>query len=264
MKLLITTILFVSMLFSDTITTRYDVHVGLFGQVGHADISIEQHKNHYKMELVATLSGTAAALTGNRVETYISEGEIKNGLYQPLRFSKIKKTDHEERVQIYNFNHEKQEISLVEEKNKWVTQSKFDPIALRLLKKEVLQHSKKEKILDEYQAQDVLSSYMNALTYSHQTNKSYELRAIGAHNDDNDITLSFLDDIQVKEISQSFSDDVGHIYNLNVQPLDTSEKTVDVYIALDNDGLLKEAVLADSFWIGKIRATRTYHEVSRN
>jgi hypothetical protein len=33
-------------------------------------------------------------------------------------------------------------------------------------------------------------------------------------------------------------------------------------MAFDNDGLMKEAVLGDAFWIGEIRAKRVYHDVA--
>ena len=264
MKLLITSIILAGSLLADSFTTRYDVNVGMFGKVGYADVSLEENQDTYEMKLVATLVGTAASLTGKRVETYISKGHILDGKYTPDSFIKIKKTTREERIQTYNFNHESKEVKLHEEKNKWVSEMKFDTIAFKLVKTDVQQKSDKTLSLEVFRDQDVLSSYLNTVKSCNSQNREYNLLAVGAHNDDRDVTLSFLEGLQREEVASSFSKDTGHIYNLHVQPIDQEEKTVDVLIAFDNDGHMKEAVLGNVFWIGEVNAKRVYHQVSSN
>ncbi len=93
MKLILTALLITSSLMAQEFTTRYDVNVGMFGKVGIADISLKEDANFYEIKLIAKMTGTAATLTSNRVETYISKGKIMDGQYLPLSFYKIRTTD---------------------------------------------------------------------------------------------------------------------------------------------------------------------------
>lgn len=264
MKTFIISMLIVSSIFANSFSTKYDVKVGMLGKVGVADVNLETDGQEYVMSVKATLTGTAATLTGNRVESYISKGHIVEGNYVPDTFTKVKKTTRSERIQVYTFNHENKSVTLVENKSKWVSSSTFDPIAFKIVKKDVQETSEDASVLPEYRAQDVLSSYLNTVQTCNAQNKKYDLVAIGAHNDDTDVTLSFLEGLDRQEVASSFSKDIGDIYNLHVQPIDKDETTVDVHIAFDNDGHMKEAVLGNVFWIGEITAKRTYHQVTRN
>ena len=58
----------------------------------------------------------------------------------------------------------------------------------------------------------------------------------------------------------NFSKDIGKVCNLNVTPYDKDDTIIDILIAFDKNGQMKEAVLGDIFWIGKITA----HRVSEN
>jgi len=262
MKVLLLSLALAGVLFSHSFSTRYDVNIGMFGKVGYADVTLKENGNTYEMKLVATLVGTAATLTGKRVETYISKGHIIDGKYRPDSFVKIKKTTREEVVQNYHFDHEKKSIELIEDTSKWVSSTEFDTIAFKIIKNDVQEHSSKTSQVKNFTHQDVLSSYLNTAKSCNQDNKDYNLLAVGAYNEDRDVTLSFLDGLKREEIASSFSKDIGHIYNLHVEAIHKEDKTVDVLIAFDNDGHMKEAVFGDVFWIGEITANRVYHKVS--
>jgi len=264
MKLFIISTLIASNLLANSFSTKYDVNVGMFGKVGVANVNLETDGHEYEMKVQATLTGTAASLTGNRVERYISKGHINEGKYIPDTFTKIKTTTRKERIQVYTFDHENKTVTLVQDQSEWVNSTKFDTIAFKIVKTEVKETSNHKSVLPEYRAQDVLSSYLNTVKTCNAQNKNYNLVAIGAHNDDTDVTLSFLEGLDRQKVASSFSQDIGHIYNLHVKPIDKDEKTVDVHIAFDNDGHLKEAILGNVFWIGEITAKRSYHQVTRN
>jgi len=261
MKLLITSLLLVSSVFSNDFSTRYDVNVGMFGKVGYADVTLETDGNTYIMSASATTVGTAAKLTGNRAETYTSKGHIIEGQYIPDTFTKLKTTSRATREQTYTFNHETKEVKLVQKNSKWITRTEFDPMAFKLLKKEVQEHSVNESTLKTFISQDVLSTYLNMLKSCNAQNTQQELVAIGAHNDEKDVNVSFLEGLQRDEVLSLFANDIGNIYNLNVTPFDKDEKMVDILVAFDNDGLMKEAILGDVFWIGKVSAKRIYTQV---
>ena len=100
MRLLIFTLILTGSLLAADFSTRYDVDVGMFGKVGYADVTLKKDENSYEMMLVAITTGTAATLTGKRVDTFISKGRIVEGRYLPQSFVKIKKTTREEKIPV--------------------------------------------------------------------------------------------------------------------------------------------------------------------
>jgi hypothetical protein len=254
----------ISSLFAQSLSTRYDVDVSLFGNVGYADITLKEDDKNYEIKLVATTVGVAATLLQNRVETFTSKGKIIGGRYIPDIFIKTKETIKKTRVQTYYFDHEKKEIKLIEEKTKLVNEMSFDPATFKVTSKEVEKKSKKETTLDKYKENDVLSSYLNTKNNCNAKQKTYKLFAVGAHNDKNDVLVSYLEDLERESAVANFSEGIANIYNLHVAPLDKDESVVDVLVAFDNDGFLKEALLGEIFWVGKITAKRVYHKVACN
>ncbi|QOY54997.1 DUF3108 domain-containing protein [Candidatus Sulfurimonas marisnigri] len=263
MKILVMMFLFINFLYAQGFSTRYDVNVGMFGRVGYADLTLKENAESYELKLVAKTVDVAAFLLNNRVEIFISKGKIVNGKYIPDTFIKTKTKTRSNKVQSYYFNHEEKEITFVEEKTNLVSQTDFNPSTFEFTTRDVKESSKEEITLDDYIADDVLSSYLNTKSSCIDGQKSYNLFAIGAHNDENRVMLSCLDDTKKEATALLFSDGVKNIYNLHVEPMDKDETTVDVLVAYDNDGLLKEAVMDEVFWIGKITAKRVYHKISR-
>lgn len=262
MRLLTIALITVSSLMAVDFSTRYDVEVGMLGKVGYADLSLREDARQYEIKLTAKTTGTAARLTAHRSETFISKGHIIEGSYIPDSFIKIKTTNDSERIQSYHFDHKQKKVRLTEETNKLVTRNSFDPILLKQVKKEVKESTTVTSILPTYNQNDLLSSYLNTKKSCNADTKEYTLLAVGARNDKKDITLSFLDGQRKENVAASFSKDVTDIYKLHVQPLKKEDKVIDVLIAFDDGGHMKEALLGDIFWIGKVKATRVYHQVS--
>ena len=251
-------------LLANDVSTRYDVNVGLFGKVGHADLEVHTEKERYTAFLRATTTGTAATLTSGRIETYASEGKIIDGAYVPSKFTRTKQTNDAKRVQTYVFDHEKQTVTLTQVEDKKVHESYFDHKSFKMKKRERNEHSEQTKVLPEYAQYDVLSSYLNASKHCNAANKQYDLQAIGAHNDEKEVTLAYLDSQDKAGLTTPFSHQDDALYRLSVKALDTAEEPVSILIAFDNDGHIKEALLGDSFWVGEIKAQRVYHNVSLN
>jgi len=265
MKIYFYLLLLTTALFSNNFSSRYDVNVGVLGKVGHADIIFTQKDDTYEIRAIATLTGMAATLTGNRFETYVSSGHIVKGKYLPDTFVKIKTTTRKKRVQTYTFDHKNKKVSLLEEKSVWVSETKFDAIAFKLITKDVQEETSQESELKEYTDQDVLSSYFNALRTCTAKQQLYKIIAVGAHNEDHNITITFLEGEKRKQMQKKYSVEEGNIYHLHVEPFDKEEdKTVDVIVILDKEGYMQKAVLGEVFWIGEITATRETHEFSEN
>lgn len=264
MKHIILIFLFVSSIFAQDFSTRYDVHVSLFDHVGYADVTLKEDGKNYEIKLVAHTIGAAATLLSNRVETFISKGKIINGRYVPDSFVKIKETTRKSKHQTYYFDHNKKEIRLVEEKTKLVGRPTFDSSTFEFTYKDVKEVSKEEKIEDEYMDSDALSTYLNTKTNCNAKQKNYKLFAVGAHNDKNSVLVSYLEGKDKNSAISKFSTIEQDIYNLRVEPFDKRDRIVDVLVAFDADGHMKEAFMGEVFWVGKITAKRVYHKITRN
>lgn len=265
MKVFFSLLIVASTLLSYSFSTRYDVNVGVLGKVGYGDIIFSEEGNKYEIRAIATLTGVASTLTGNRFETYISTGTVHMGRYLPDTFVKIKKTNRKERIQTYTFDHKNKTVTLVEERSKWVSETEFDALAFKLVKKDVQEKSIEEKVLKEFTDQDVLSSYFTALHTCTSQQQHYELIAVGAHNDDQNVSITFLEGNKLQEIKNKYAVKEGNVYHLHVEPFNKEEdKTVDVIVILDKDGFMKKAVLGNVFWVGEVTATRGKHEVKTN
>lgn len=265
MKTFFSLLFLASTLFSYSFSTRYDVNVGVLGKVGYGDIIFSEEGDRYEIRAIATLTGVASTLTGNRFETYISTGRVVNDRYVPDTFIKIKKTNRKERIQTYTFDHKNKTVTLLEEKSVWVSESNFDTIAFKLITKDVQEKSSSTRVLDDYTDQDVLSSYFTALHTCTSAEQQYQLIAVGAHNDDQDITITFLKGTKLQEMKDKFSVKEGNIYHLHVEPFNKEEdKTVDVIVILDKDGFMRKAILGNVFWVGEVTATRGRHDVRTN
>lgn len=263
MKTFLIVFLLISSLFSQEFSSRYDVHVGMFGKVGYADFNVTDKGDRYEAKLSAIMVGIAATLTGNWVETFTSYGRIVDGKYVPDMFIKTKSQTRKSRVQTYLFNHEKKEVKLIEKKTKVVSHAKFDTTDFQIYYEDKNETSHKEKILETYIGDDSISSYLNTKFTCNESNKVSELIAIGAHNDENNVTLSYLDGEEKQLAMQNFSEGIDTIYNIHVDPFDEDDEIVDVLVAFDEDGYMKEALLGEVFWIGKITAQRVEHNVTK-
>lgn len=263
MKYIVLAFLFASSIFAQDFSTRYNVHVSLFDHVGYADVTLKEDGKNYEIKLVAYTIGVAATLLSNRVETFISKGKIINGRYIPDTFVKIKETTKKTKHLTYSFNHDKKEIKLVEETTKLVNRLRFDSNS-NLTFKEVKETSKEEKIEDQYMDSDSLSAYLNTKINCNAKQKTYNLVAVGAHNDKNNVLVSYLEGKDKNSAISKFSTNAENIYNLHVEPFDKSDRIVDVLVTFDNDGYMKEAFMGEVFWVGKITAKRVYHKLTSN
>lgn len=263
MKSFLIVLLLTSSILAKDISIRYDVNVGMFGKVGYADFSVVENGDEYEAKLSAIMVGVAATLTGNWVETFTSNGSIVDGKYIPQKFIKTKSTTRKDRIQTYYFDHDKKEVKLVQKKTKTVSNSRFNTADFQIYYEDVNETSHKEEILETYIADDSITAFLNATSNCNENNKLYDLIAIGAHNDENNVTLSFLNGLEKESALLNFSNYIETIYNIHVEPFDKDDEIVDVLVAFDKDGYMQEALLGEVFWIGKITADRVEHNVTK-
>lgn len=262
MKNLLILFFLISSVFAREVSTRYDVHVTMFGHVGYADFTLRENGDEYEAKLVAKTIDIAALLLKDRVETFTSRGKIVNGIYIPDIFIKTKYTTKKTRVQTYFFDHDNREVRLVQDNTKIVNKTRFDTDSFQFVTREVEEKSQKEEILETFIGDDTLSSYLNSRYGCSFREKNHAIFAIGAHNDKNSVSYQCLEGQKKETALLNFSSGVQDIYNLHVEPFDKDDTTVDALIAYDGDGFFREGLIDEIFWIGKIVAVRVSHEIS--
>jgi hypothetical protein len=141
---------------------RFESGISVYGQVGFADIILEEDfdKNIYKMTTITSSTGIVKVLTGNRSDTFISEGIIKEGIYIPQKFTKrTAKTDYE-KVITYIFDYKKNTVAKEKITKKYETVSKFDPVSFEFIQsKKLLTDKVNENI--KLCENDFLTLYLN-------------------------------------------------------------------------------------------------------
>lgn len=262
MKFLLILFFLTSSIFAREVSTRYDVHVTMFGHVGYADFTLSEKGDEYEAKLVAKTIDIAATLLKNRIETFTSRGKIIDGVYTPSVFIKTKDTTKRKRVQTYSFDQKNKEVKLVEEKTKIVNKTRFNTESFQFVTREVEEKSRKEEVLETFIGDDTLSAYLNSKYGCSFGEKNHTLLAIGAHNDKNNVSYQCLVGQKKETARLNFSGGIQNVYNLHVEPLDKDDTIVDVLVGYDSDGFLKEGLMDEVFWVGKIVAVRVGHKIS--
>lgn len=225
------------------IENNYDVKSSLFGTLGNISINIDEDSNKYKINMTVNTQGIASTMTNNRVENYESAGEIKNGVYVPTQFKKIKITDNVRRVQLYTFNHELKTIKHTKDIEKKVISSYFDVKEFKLKDKEEMVKTSKSEDLEEFYANDVLSSFLNIRKRlkSGQSLDTFEIKAIGAKQKEKLVNL--------KKTNPLISE-----YRLTISKKDDIDDNTQVKIVFNNSGDMKVMELEKYKFIGSIKA----------
>jgi len=99
-------------------------------------------------------------------------------------------------------------------------------------------------------------SYLNALVSCNTEQKTYDLIAIGAHNDEKSVTISYLEGKERKRVASKFNKNIGNIFHMHIQPIEKNDTIIDIIIGLGKDGHMQKGILGNVFWIGQVTATR--------
>lgn len=112
---------------------KFESGISIYGQVGFADIILEENfdKKTYKMTAITSSIGIVKVLTSNRSDTFVSEGIIENGVYVPLKFTKRTTKTNYEKVTTYIFDYENNTVSKEKVTKKNEAVRKFNPYTFK-------------------------------------------------------------------------------------------------------------------------------------
>jgi len=237
MKYLFFIVFFTLSLFSKTIEAKYDVTYGLFGKVGDSIAKLIKKKNNYKIIVKAEATGFAKILSNSRVESYTSEGVIKNGILIPKIYKKVRETLSKKDIKIYTFDHDKKKIYVHIEKYR---------------------HGKLESISDEvlnyYAKDDILSLYFNIKRYLdfYKNREKTSFYAVGGNRKDGRVDIEILKKDKLKEIRRLMNNEDGLYLTVTIYQKIFASKEGKLHIVMDENGIAKRALLEDVILFGDI------------
>lgn len=141
---------------------KFESGISIYGQVGFADIILEENFNNgtYKMSSETYSTGIVKVLTGDRRDSFVSEGTIENGIYVPHKFTKHSTKTNYEKLTTYTFDYKNNTVlkEKVTKKNETVTE--FNPYTFEFTDTQKLVIEQSSEVID-LQKNDFLTLYLN-------------------------------------------------------------------------------------------------------
>lgn len=141
---------------------KFESGISFYGKIGFVDVILKEdrQKHIYMMKVKAYSTGLVKLLSRNRKDTFISEGNIINGIYKPHKFTRISTKHDYKKVTVYQFDYKKNSVYKTVKIEEWRMKKTFNPMTLTWIKKRQLhKEEKKEKIA--LVPNDYLSLYLN-------------------------------------------------------------------------------------------------------
>ncbi|MCV6607875.1 MAG: DUF3108 domain-containing protein [Campylobacterales bacterium] len=244
MRLILGVLFLVSSLFSSTVTSKFKVTFGFIGEIGNADAVLVIQDNKYKISVVAKSTGMAKLLSGNKQESYTSEGVVENGFFKPLIHKSIVNSNSKKVEDIYDFNYEKKQI----------TKKRIS------LNKENNEEKIENSVEDFFTDNDVLTLFFNLGNYIDELKekKSITRLAVGANKNDRIVYIEILNEKERESVQDLMKMTKENTYLKVVinQDIFSSDKG-ELLLSLDRELYCNKAVLKDVLFFGDIVGAQT-------
>ncbi len=179
---------------SYTVKAQYEANYGWFGTIATASGIFEKNETNYKIVTTTKAKGLAATLSGNLVQTYISEGIIKNNRLVPLKYIMNIKRKGNDYLRIYIFDH----------KNKTIIKKRY-------------KNGKLTKVYKYFYApDDILTLYWNLPLYLKEKKSFYIFYAVGGRKTDGRVDVSFPTKEEIKQFKKEIFNKKGIFLKANL------------------------------------------------
>ncbi len=204
----------------------YDISYAIFGVIGHSKADLKIDHDRYIIHIEASASGIAKLMSNQRVEIYESRGKIVKGRLVPdILEIHTKKGSHFSSLERYKFDYKNHKII-------HFTQKKDKKIV------------KKEKVLDYFAPNDILTLFFNLPFYLQKNScsgKKCVFVAVGANEKDGRVDIQKIDDrFKVRLHRRIFASKDG-----------------EMFVHLKDDGICDNALLKDVIFFGDVKAKVT-------
>ena len=242
LKFLAVAFLIPNLAFCESVSVKYAVKFGVFGEIGVADATLikDKAKKTYEITLDAKTTGLTNFISGNRREYFHSKGKIVAGMLVPDIYTHEvnRNKNGKERIdrKTFTFDHANSAVNLKREKG---------------YKGEKLEITADEN-LGYYAANDLLSLFFNFSKLQHSSNKFYTT-AVGAKNENGRIDIVIPQDKQKTAVQNELGTEFDPYIVFINQKIFSSSKG-ELYLSLDENGYANKAILKDVLLFGDIKA----------
>lgn len=182
-KIYLLLILNLSLIASTVTHVQFESGISFYGKVGEISLIFEEDNinNYYKMNVVVSSTGFLKAISNNRVETLLSEGIIKDGVYIPQTYIKKVTKNGYEKLITYKFDYISNNIKSSTIKKESIITTQFNHKNFKFIEQEKIINTKKTKKLKMYR-NDFLTLYLN---WQHKNLKNKQhIRYLGQKSKD--------------------------------------------------------------------------------
>jgi hypothetical protein len=252
--------LFSGIVQAKTIAATYDVTFSIFGKIGEAKVSFDDDKKRYYILVDAGLTGEAAAIGSNRREVHESFGVINNGVLRPELYKVTRSSDHFQSISYFVFYPDEKKVEEYRMKEEYITERHFDTNLFKLVSKPKTKTSQSFKTLDYYANNDLESLFFNVRTLlaDMKLGDRKLVHAIGgSRKNKGEVLLTRPNGAKRQELMTLMPKHENNLMTVLInQDIFKSDKG-ELYISLDKNLLVKEAMLKDVLLFGDIHGYRT-------
>ena len=240
--ILLSLLLVTTFIHAETIKADFKVEFGIIGEIGIANAVLTRDDNYYEINVKLKATGIADTLSGGRTEHHVSKGHIEDGVMVSDYYQISKSYGSKTSNKLYTTNHKTKKVKRTFKR--WKNG--------KLIKE-------KEKILDFYSKDDLLTLYFNLdkKVKDKTLSKDYVFTAVGAEKQDGKVEVGIPKKSNLSEYKEMLgeSDDSWYAKAIVYQDIFSSDKG-ELLLRVGDDGITQKAVLKDLIFFGDIRAER--------
>ncbi|MEA1918282.1 MAG: hypothetical protein U9N52_00435 [Campylobacterota bacterium] len=260
MRYLLLLLLVFSSLYAQKISALYDVKFSIFGKIGEAYVSYFHHNNRYHIYVNAGLTGEAATIGQQRREIHESFGIIEKGILKPELYKITRSATHFYNQTFFVFYPDSQKIEEHRVKEKDVETSIFNIATFSYDTTVKREKSISMKTLDYFADNDLQSIFFNvkSLLSSLGLGDKKVVHAVGGSNKKGEILITKPNGEKREELMELMPHHEQKLITVLInQDIFKSDKG-ELYISLDEEFLVKEAMLKDVLLFGDIHGYRVW------
>lgn len=225
-----------ALLLAKQIEAEYKVSYGIFGRMGKSLAKMESNETNYTIEVVGKATGLAKIFSNSRVERYVSKGFVKNGLFRPLVFIKIRQNSYKKDIKKFTFDYKTKRIGVERHIYKHG---------------KLVQHS--FNYLPFFAKEDTLTLYFNIRRYLKPQKYLYTFYAVGGERHTGRIDVIVEHGKRLRELQKLLGVHGLYLSVILHQKIFAS-KQGELHIVIGKDGVAKKALLKDVIAFGDIVA----------
>ena len=235
MKLLLTTILFGSVLMAENL--HYKIKAPLFGTIGEVNVNYNVG-SRYSIDANMKTLGFAKKITGNRIENYHSEGKVVGNIYKAKHFIQKYRYKNKKGLLEYKFNYANKTIT--KHRKKWKDGKLVED---------------KSRILEFFTYNDLFSVYHNIIVQLKDKPKgTYKVQVAGMEKTGGYLTIKIPSKKRQAKEAKSLGVSNVWVFHIVTHRKIMKSKNGEIIFAVGEDGIAKGVRVLNTAYVDHIDA----------